>query len=80
MSYDLFMKPKSEVVSIERFQPLFHQYKNKMQGNAYYFYYESVPNDIKKAIQNLAPIDLGTLERLPFDQVLNQELVEKYTP
>lgn len=62
------------------FQPLFNRHKNKMQGNAYYFYYESVPNDIKKVIQNLASIDLGTLERLPFDQVLNQELVEKYTP
>lgn len=59
-------------------QPLLESNKNRMQGNAYYLYYDSVPSEIKKSIQKLTPIDLGTLERLTADQVLNEELVEKY--
>ncbi|MBU2713171.1 hypothetical protein [Zooshikella harenae] len=59
-------------------QPLLKKYKNKMEGEAYYLYYQSVPTEIKKHIERLNPIDLDLLKGLSADQVLNKELVKKY--
>lgn len=59
-------------------QPLLDIHKNKMLGEAYYLCYQSVPSEIKKQVQKLPPIDPSTLERLPSDQVLDRELVQKY--
>jgi hypothetical protein len=58
--------------------PIFEKHKAKMQGDAYYLHYHSVPNEIKKHIQNLKSFDISSLERLSVDQVLNEELVKKY--
>lgn len=59
-------------------QPLLDRHKNKMQGEAYYLYYQAVPSEIKQKIRSLTPLDVATLERLSVDQVLNRELVQKY--
>lgn len=59
-------------------QPLLDTHKTKMHGNAYYLSYPSVPSEIKKVVQGLTSINLEDIQRLPADQVLNRELVQKY--
>lgn len=75
----LFKKTEDMAIGMwNDFQPLLNSYMNRMEGSAYYLYYESVPKEIKKTIQKLSSIDLDSLERLSADNVLDEELVEKY--
>ncbi len=62
----------------DEMRPLLDSHKTRMQGDAFYLRYEKVPAQLKRHIQQMKPIDLDSLERLPFDQVLDRELVEKY--
>ncbi|UXD87263.1 hypothetical protein [Thalassolituus hydrocarboniclasticus] len=59
-------------------KPILEKHKVRMEGDAYYLYYQSVPIEIKKYIKTLKAFDISSLERLSFDQVLNEELVKKY--
>ncbi|MDJ0793754.1 MAG: hypothetical protein QNI98_05860 [Woeseiaceae bacterium] len=65
------------VVAFSEMRELIDKYKTKMHGSAYYLFYESVPDEIKKAIQRFSPHN-DELEGLPVDQVLDREIVEKY--
>lgn len=69
---DMAISPWSDI------QPLLERHKSKMQGQAYYLFYQSVPTEIRKCVQSLKPVDRQTLARLSIDQVLNRELVKKY--
>ncbi|MBU1310288.1 MAG: hypothetical protein KKE30_12250 [Gammaproteobacteria bacterium] len=69
---DMAIGPWSDI------QPLLERHKSKMQGQAYYLFYQSVPTEIRKCVQSLKPVDRQTLARLSIDQVLNRELVKKY--
>lgn len=72
---------KTEDMAIGKWEialPYLEKHKKKMQGDAYYLNYQTVPNEIKTYIQSLEAIDISSLERLPVDQVLNEELVQKY--
>lgn len=62
----------------ESAKPILEKYKKKMHGSAYYLQYQSVPNEIKKHIKSLESFDISSLERLSADQVLDEELVQKY--
>jgi len=72
---------KSEDMAIgcwKEFQPLLDKHKTKMQGEAYYLYYESVPDEIKKSVKFLSASVDGELEGLGNDQVLDREIVQKF--
>ena len=75
----LFTKAEDMAIgNWDEIQPLLDSHKNKMHGEAFYLSYQKVPEKIKNYIQHMKPIDLSSLERLSFDQVLDRELVEKY--
>lgn len=60
------------------FQSILERHKTKMHDNAYYLYYESVPQEFKMAVKALSPSADGDLEGLGSDQVLDREIVQKY--
>lgn len=71
---------KSEDMAIgllSDFLPLIDQYKEKKMNGGYYLYYESVPKSIRQKVKSL-PSSEGELEKVPFDQVLDADVVNKY--
>jgi hypothetical protein len=75
----LFKKVEDMALGVwESVKPILEKHKVKMKGDAYYLHYQSVPMEIKKYIQTLNTFDISSLERLSADQVLNEELVQKY--
>ncbi len=58
-------------------QPILEAHSVKMLGDAYYLYYDIVPEDIEQFIFGLDAFDPSHLAGLPVDQVLDRELVEK---
>ena len=66
--------------SWEDFETLIINHKTKMQNDGYYLSYEVVPQYIQTAVKALPSLDFDELERLPYDQVLSKELVNKYRP
>lgn len=60
------------------FYSLIDQHKQKMSENAYYLFYESVPKPIAEKIKSLSA-PLGDMARIPADQVLDAEIVARYT-
>jgi hypothetical protein len=76
----LFRKIEDMAISTwDAVEPLLNKHKKEMQGSAYCLFYYDVPTEIKAYIKQLKNIEVSSLERLSVDQVLNAELVEKFS-
>lgn len=76
----LFSRRKKDTVMVtwENIQPLLDKHKSKMQDDAYYLSYQTVPAQIKNQIQKLKYFDISDLKIISLSDVLDEELVEKY--